>query len=138
MDSPPTSHPTDQIQCLITSKLFGYWTKVLDSVKRFVFGNSLFVTDEPRPDVAMLARLLIVSPILLLGCCLLWVLLVLSAIELVIRFCVSAVIELARAIVRTFALIGRRCYHFFGIISGRRSTIGSIEQHALWDRWLDG
>jgi hypothetical protein len=111
---------------------------VLDYVKRFVIGDQLFVTDEPRPDVAMLARLLIVCPILLLGCCLLWVGIVLSAIEWIVRFCVSAVIELAGSIVRGFSLIGRLCGHFFGIIIGGRSAIGSIEQHALWDRWLDG
>ena len=123
---------------MITSKLFGYWTAVLDYVKRFVFGDQLFVTDEPRPDVTTLARLLIVCPILLLGCCLLWVWIVLSAIEWFVRFCVSAVIELAGSIVRGLSLVGGLCYQFFGIMIGRRSTIGSIEQHALWDRWLDG
>jgi hypothetical protein len=138
MDSPSTSHPSDQIQCLITSKLFRYWTGVLDYVKRFVFGDPLFVTDEPRPDAATLARLFIVCPILLLGCCLLWVWIVLSAIEWFVRACVSAVIKLAGAIVRGFSLIGRLCCQFFGMSIGRRSTIGSIEQHALWDRWLDG
>jgi hypothetical protein len=138
MDSPPTSHPSDHIQCLITSKLFGYWTGVLCNVKRFVFGDPVFVTDEPRPDAATLARLLIVCPILLLGCCVLWVCIVLSAIEWFVRYCVLAVIELSGVIVRGFSLIGRLCYHFFGIIIGRRSTIASIEQHALWDRWLDG
>src|SRR5271157_3676113 len=98
MDSPSTSHPSDHIQCLITSKLFGYWTRVLDYVKHFVFGDPLFATDEPRPDAATLARLLIVCPVLLLGCCLLWVWIVLSAIEWFVRFCVSAVIELSGSI----------------------------------------
>jgi hypothetical protein len=125
----------DQTQCLFTSKLFGYWTGVLDRVKRFVFGDSVFLAEEPRPDAAMLARLLIVSPILLLGCFLLWVGIVLSAMEWFVRVCDSAVVELARAIVRGASFIGR---HFFGMINGRTSTIGSNEQHALWDRWLDG
>jgi hypothetical protein len=138
MDSPFTSRPSGHTQCLITSKLFGYWTGVLDYLKRFVFGDPVFVTDEPRPDVATLARLLIVCPILLLGCCLLGVWIVLSAIEWFVRFCFSAVIELPGSIVRGFSLIGRLCYQFFGMIAGRRSTIGSIEQHVLWDRWLDG
>jgi hypothetical protein len=68
----------------------------------------------------------------------LWVWIVLSAIEWFVRFCVSAVIELAGAIVRGLSLVGGLCYQFIGIMIGRRSTIGSIEQHALWDRWLDG
>jgi hypothetical protein len=138
MDSPPTSRPSEQIQCLITNVIFRYLTGVLDYVKHFVFDDSFFPTDEPRLDVAALARLLIVGPILLLLCCLLWVLIVLSGIEWFVRLCVSAVIKIPRSIVRGFLMIGRLCHNCLRFVIGRRSTIESIEDHALWDRWLDG
>jgi hypothetical protein len=137
MDSPPTSRPSEQ-RCLITNVIFRYLTRVLDYVNCFVFDHSPFPTDEPRLDVATLARLLIVVPVLLLLCCLLWVLIVSSAIEWFVRVCVSAVMEIPGSIVLGFLLIGRLCHNCLRFMIRRRSTIGSIEQHALWDRWLDG
>jgi hypothetical protein len=115
-----------------------YVTGILDYVKHFVFDDSFFCTDETRLDVAALARLLIVGPILLLLCCLLWVFIVLSGIEWFVRLCVSAVLTIPRSLVRGSLLIGRLCHKCFRIIIRRRSTIESIEDHALWDRWLDG
>ena len=127
MDSPPTSHRSDHIQCLITSKLFGYWTGVLYCVKlRFVFGDPVFVTDEPRPDAVTLARLLDRLSDTPVGLLLSMGLSVTSAIEWFVRYCVSRVIELSGVIFRGFSLIGRLCHHVFGIIIGRRSTIASI------------
>jgi hypothetical protein len=138
MDSPPTSGPSDETQCLISDGLFQCVTRLLEEVRHFVFGDSVFPTDEPRPDAAMLVRLLIAGPILLLLCCLFWVLIVLSGIEWFIRVCVSAVVEIPRSIVRGFLLIVRLCRDCRRVVTGRRSTFESTEQHALWDRWLDG
>jgi hypothetical protein len=137
MDSRPTSAPSDQTQCLLTNWLFGYVTGLIAQVKHFVFDDSFSPADEPRLDAALLARLLIVVPILLLLCCLFWVLVVLTGIEFVIRVCVSAVTHIPKWIFRGFLVIGRLCFNCFRFVIGRTSTTESIEDHTLWDRWLD-
>ena len=138
MDSPPTSPPSDPIQCSLTNGLFGYLTRIIAYVKHFVFDDPSSPTEEPRLDVALLARLLIAGPILLLLCCLFWVLIVLTFIEWFIRGCVSALIQIPKSIVRGFLVTGRLCLSCFRFMFGRISTLESIEDHALWDRWLDG
>jgi hypothetical protein len=83
-------------------------------------------------------QLLVTGPIFILLCCLFWILIGLTGVEFVIRVCFSAVIEIPKAIVRGFLLIGRLCHDSYRVVCGGRSTLDSTEQHALWDRWLDG
>jgi hypothetical protein len=137
MDARPTYAPSAQTQCLLTNWLFGYVTGVIAQVKHFVFDDSVFPADEPRLDLAFLARLLVVVPILLLLCCLLWVLIIFTFVEWFTRDCVSAVTLIPRSIVRGFLVIGRLCFNCFRFVIGRTSTTESIEDHTLWDRWLD-
>ena len=96
MDSPSPSDPSDKTQCFICDGLFRAVAGLLEDVKEFVLGDSVLLTDDPRPDVAVLARLLVAGPIFMLLCCLFWILIVLSGVELVIRVCASAVIAIPK------------------------------------------
>jgi hypothetical protein len=138
MDSPSASDPSDKTQCFISDGLFRAIAGLLEDVKEFVLGDSVLLTDDPRPDVAVLARLLVAGPIFMLLCCLFWILIVLSGVEFVIRVCASAVIEIPKLMVWGFLLIGRLCRDSCRVVTGRRSTLDSTQPHPLWDRWLDG
>jgi hypothetical protein len=94
--------------------------------------------------MAALARLLILLPALLLLCGFVWVLIVLSALEGFVRVCVSSVGGIAKRMVQGYSLIRMLWSNRFNsayrrrFMIGRRPPQGSIEQDALWDRWLDG
>jgi hypothetical protein len=114
--------------------LLRYFTKIFDYVNSLVCPRSPFPTDEPRLDLATLARLLILLPALVLLCGFVWVLIVLSALEGFVRVCVSSVGGIATLLVRCYSLIRMLCTKLIN-----RFMIGPrcIEEHALWDRWLD-
>ena len=58
-----------------------YFTKIFDYVNSLVCPRSPLPTDEPRLDMATLARLLLLLPAILLLCGFVWVLIVLSALD---------------------------------------------------------
>jgi hypothetical protein len=120
-----------------------YFTRTFDYVNSLISPRSPSPTDEPRLDPATLARLLILLPALLVLCGLVWVLIVLSALEGFVRACTRSVAGIARGMVRGYSLIRRLWNYRFNTAYGRRFRSGrrphaSIEQEALWDRWLDG
>jgi hypothetical protein len=86
--------------------------------------------------MARFVRVLIFLPEILLLCCFAWaVLFSFFFIEFFVRFCVWLVKDIASLIVGGWAL-NRTLW--LNSASGRRLRNPSIEQHALWDRWLDG
>jgi len=121
-----------------------YFTKIFDYVNSLVCPRSPFPTDEPRLDMATLARLLLLLPAILLLCGFVWVLIVLSALEGFVRVCISSVGGIAKCMVQVYSLIRMLWNTRFSsayrrrFLIGRRLPHGSIEQDALWDRWLDG
>lgn len=138
MESTPAGTPSEKTQCLTSDGLFRIAAALIDNVKEFVLGDSVSLTGDPRPDRAVLARLLVASPVLMLLCCLFWVLIGLSGVEFVIRVGFSAVVGTAKEVARGFLLIGSLCHGAYRIVFGGRLTPSPSEQHTLWDRWLDG
>ena len=121
-----------------------FFTVIFDYVNSLVCPESPSPKDEPRLDLALLARLLILLPALLFLCFFVWVLIFFYSFESFVRICVFVVRGIAKRMVRGYA-VSRMLWNNLAnsaygsrFMVGRRLPHGSIEQHALWDQWLDG
>jgi hypothetical protein len=115
--------------------IYRLFVLIFDVVHEIIYPVSHLPTNETRFEIATFVRLLIFLPVILFLCCFAWVLMLLSVIEFFGRLSIWLINETASLIVRGFSLIRTL---WVNLAYGSRVRNQSIDQHALWDRWLDG
>jgi hypothetical protein len=120
--------------------IWEYFTIIFDYVNSLVCPDSPYPTDQPRLDLVTLARLLVFFPAILFLCCFVWLLILIYGCDAFVRVCVSSIWEIAKWFVRCYSLpcrwanwVRRRSF-----LICRGLPHASVQQHTLWDRWLDG